>query len=414
MRKSFVLSMVMAPLLTSLVVVGWMGLASNPQIVSPTSSVGNDQTSSDISGVSGGFARATKADIPQLTATKPAKELFDGIRACFPDIKKESYSGFEQKVCYEKLVSAAAVTYSPLDLLNAVKALVADRPDLLSACHDGGHSASSILTGRLWSSTDSYEEQLAAMRTIMIAADDVCQNGYVHGFYDAVGNGKPNDDSFRAAGLVCVEMARPGMDCGHGLGHTAWNATKDFEKAAAICALFEGDLMYYCDDGVIMYVPDVAYRGIGPMNYDAMSPTFSATKYYQDALQVCTWWPKNRRESSDSLRGCWRGIVSGVLWRPISELYKSYDYDEYLTKVQELLPYAEQACIDLGPEGEEYCIKEWPGMVVFIVENEASRVEEVCSAMRKYRQRCMDDTLRQMRENSLQDVEISRRDAANS
>jgi hypothetical protein len=421
MRKLFLLILGLAPLLVSLAVVGWVGSARDlgrpltSVVEAEPSSVGSNLATGDnVAGVSEEYARPTRKDIPLLTATKPAKDLFEKIRACFPDDEKESYNGWKHKRCYEQLVDTAAATYNPVDLINAVKALVADRPDLLSACHDGGHSAAAILTKRFWSSKDSYEKQLADMRVIMAAATDVCQNGYVHGFYDEVGKNQPNDDSFRAAGQVCVEMARYGLDCGHGLGHAAWNATKDFEKAATICALFESEFMYRCDDGVIMYIPDVAYRGIGPMNYDAMSPDFDAEKYYQDAVKICSWWPKERREQADSLRGCWIGIVSGVLWRPISELYKHYEYDEYLTRAQELLPYAEQACIDLGPVGVEYCINEWPGMVVFMVENEASRVEEFCSTMRKYRQLCIEGTRQQMRQNAMFDVEISRRDAADS
>jgi hypothetical protein len=53
-------------------------------------------------------------------------------------------------------------------------------------------------------------------------------------------------------------------------------------------------------------------------------------------------------------------------------------------------------------------------MVVFMVENEASRVEEFCSTMRKYRQLCIEGTRQQMRQNAMFDVEISRRDAADS
>jgi hypothetical protein len=382
-------------------------------VVDPAGGLSTDIAKGDnIAGVSKDYVRPTPKDIPVLTADPDSKRLYESIRACFPDDARESYNTMEQKSCYEDLVDKAAETYNPVALINSVKALVAARPDLLTACHDGGHSASAILTRRFWSSSGTYDEQLSQMRAIMDAADDVCQNGYVHGFYDEIGKNNPNDDSFRAAGQVCLEMQRFGLDCPHGLGHTVWNATKDFEKAAAICGLFPGEMRYGCDDGVIMYIPDEKYRDVGPMNYDATSPGFDPKKFYNDAVKVCTWWPKDRPGDPEPLRGCWRGIVSGILWRPITDLNKHFEYDGYLKPAQELMPYAEQACIDLGPEGEEVCIREWPGMVIFMVENEPSRVEEFCSTMRKYKERCVSDTIAQMAQNKDFDAEISRRDAA--
>lgn len=357
-----------------------------------------------------GFARAGVADIPRLTADPDAKRLYEAIRACFPPTVTEFYDLFDLAPCYERLVIDAANTYEPRDLLNAVKAMVAGRPDVVTACHNGGHSAAKALTLRLWDPSSGYEEQLAQMRSIMSEADDVCQNGYVHGFYDAVGLKSPTEDSFRAAAEVCYEVVSPTVDCGHGLGHSAWYATKDFKKAAAICGLLRGDFKYRCDDGVIMYLPD--YWSTGTSNSawtaDPRSPGFDPDKYFKDAVDVCTWWPATRPGDPEPLKGCWIGVVAGVLWRPISTLIDYGNYKDVAPEAKDLIRRAEAACIEFGPKGEQYCINEWPGMVLYVAQNDADNIKDLCSAMVKYADKCTESSLKQLDYINKTDTETSR------
>jgi hypothetical protein len=388
--------------------------SSNPSEVSQNTgsqeALASDSVNPD--GVAGGadkYRRPVESDIPMLTSTKDSKKLFDSIKDCFTADPSRPNELFDQAPCYEEEVNAAALVMEPHDLLNAVKALVAARPDVLSACHDGGHSAASILTKRLWNPKDSYEEQLKQMRFIMDVADDVCQNGYVHGFYDSLGKNNPNEDSLKAAGQVCYEMARFALDCGHGLGHTAWNSTLDFSKAATVCGMFEAPYRYGCDDGVIMYIPDLPNKDGDIWAYDPTKPEFNAEKFYKDAVDVCSWWPKERGNDPEPLRGCWVGIVSGLLWRPITTLSKYGVYEDYKKEIDSLHKMAEKACMSLGKDGEEYCINEWPGMVIYMVENEPDMVPTFCAPLVKYKERCIKDTLDQMKMNEEFDTEMSRR-----
>ena len=352
--------------------------------------------------------RATAADIPRLTATADSKKLYDAMLECFPPSVSEFFDLFEQAPCYEELVNEAALSYSPKDLINAVKALVAYRPDVLTACHNGGHSAAAALTERIWDPRAPYEDQLDQMRQVMREADDVCQNGYVHGFYDAVGKDDPNEDSFRAAAEVCYEVLSSTVDCGHGLGHSAWYATKDFKEAAMVCGVLKGYLKYRCDDGVIMYLPDYwSLKGTG-WSADPRQASWDEDKFYKDSVEVCSWWPTDRPGDTDPLRGCWVGIVAGVLWRPISTLLNYGNYADVAPEAKRLIRRAEDACAELGPRGEAYCIKEWPGMVLYVAQNNPENIKDLCSAMVRHRDYCTERSLVQLEENLARDSETSR------
>lgn len=353
-------------------------------------------------------ARATPADIARLTATDDSRRLYESIVECFPPTVSEFFELFEHAPCYEDLVNEAARSYSPRDLLNAVKALVAHRPDVLTACHNGGHSAAAILTERIWDPRAPYEVQLSQMRQVMGAADDVCQNGYVHGFYDAIGKDDPNDDSFRAAAEICYEVVSSTVDCGHGLGHSAWYATKDFKKAAMICGVLKDYLKYRCDDGVIMYLPDYWSQAGTDWSADPRKKSWDADKFYKDSVEVCTWWPTDRPNDDDPLRGCWSGIVAGVLWRPITTLIDYGNYKDVATEAKQLVRRAEAACAELGPRGEAYCIKEWPGMVLYVAQNNRDNIKDLCSAMVRHRDFCTERSLLHLEENLDRDTEISR------
>jgi len=354
------------------------------------------------------LVRTTVADIPRLTASAPARILYEKIRACFPPEVTDFFEYFEHAPCYEKLMNEAAESYDPSDLINAVKALVAERPPVLTACHNGGHSASAIMTSRIWDPLADYDTQLKQMRSIMREADDVCQNGYVHGFYDAIGQGKPTEESFRAAAAVCYEVLSPTVDCGHGLGHSAWYATKDFKKASAICSVLKGYLKYRCDDGVIMYLPDVWSEGKGGWTADPRQDLWDADKFYSDAAEVCKWWPQTRPGDDDPLLGCWIGVTGGVLWRPITTLMSYGNYEDVADEAKELVRRAEAVCAEFGPRGEQHCVREWPGMVLYVAQNDVENILDLCSSMRRHEVFCVNKSLAQLEENLARDSETSR------
>jgi hypothetical protein len=419
MRRSLVVAICVSSVVLSSGIVSYVSLSQNSdqdstKIVSeaPVESPldGNSETEnySEEGIVIKEVKRATVEDIPRLTSTPDSKKLYDAIVDCFPDDNAEFFELFEQAPCYEDLVIKAAASYEPKDLLNAVKALVAKKPNVLTACHNGGHSAAAALTKRLWNPKDPYETQLIQMRSVMKEADDVCQNGYVHGFYDAIGQESPNMDSFRAAAEVCYEVQSPTVDCGHGLGHSAWYATQDFLKAAEICGVLKGHFKYRCDDGVLMYLPDYWSKGKAGWTADPRQKAWDVDKFYKDAVEVCSWWPKERAGDPEPTKGCWIGIVAGVLFRPISTLLNYGNYEDIAPEAKELLKRAEAACMEFGEKGEEYCIKEWPGMVLYVAQNDPENIKDLCSAMVKYKERCTVKSLAQLEENLNRDSETSR------
>lgn len=379
-----------------------------------------DESSGASYGLPGGALapenRATKEDIPRLLADPVARKLFDEVRACFPDDQNGFYELFEQAPCYEDLLNAAAAEVDPAVILHVMQALVADRPDVLAACHNGGHSAVAILTKRIWDSSDPYEEQLSQMRRVMQNATDVCQNGYVHGFHDAIGEGKPNMDSFKAIGTICAELGgdEGKIDCGHGLGHSVWYATQDFKKAAEICGMFPDTLKYRCDDGVIMYVPDVWTKELqkktGKTGWaaDPRSDNWDTERYYQSTLDLCRTWPAERHDDPDPRLGCWMGIVSGLLWRPMTTLMNYGNYEDIAAEVKPLVTKSEWVCTELGGRAEETCMKEWSDLVPFVAQNIPKNIEDICSALVKYAQRCRTESLARLAENERRDTELSR------
>lgn len=367
-------------------------------------------------GVSATENRARKEDLPRLLADPAAKRLYDSVRACFPDDNAEFYDLYEQAPCYEALLDTAAGVESPLVVLRVMQALVADRPDLLSACHNGGHSAVSILTSRLWAPSAPYDAQLSQMQGILAEATDVCQNGYVHGFYDAIGKGGPNMDSFKAIGVLCKDLGgiEGRIDCGHGLGHSVWYATKDFNKAATICGMFDSVLKYRCDDGVIMYVPDewsVAYAastGKSGWAADPRSDLWDIDRYYQDSLDFCAKWPASRASDPKPRLGCWTGIVSGLLWRPMTTLLNYGDYEDIAAEVRPMVAKAEWVCMSLGGEAEDVCMTGWDSIIPFVAQNIPKNVEDICSALTKYKEQCLKESIDQLKLNVQEDTELSR------
>lgn len=415
-----ILGLVFAVLVGLVVYAASTGTAQTQTSELGTAPTGTDAGPQESYGLPGGATapenRARKEDIPRLLADPAAKRLFDKVRACFPDNKNGFYDLYEQAPCYESLLNAAAKVDAPLVILRVMQALVADRPDVLSACHNGGHSAVAILTERLWDPTGSYDVQLAQMRDILGEATDVCQNGYVHGFYDAIGKGGPNLDSFKAIGVLCKDLGgiEGRIDCGHGLGHSVWYATKDFSKAAEICGMFESDLKYRCDDGVIMYVADewtkvyASSTGKGGWAADPRSEVWDIDRYYQDSLDLCLEWPESRAGDPNPRLGCWMGIVSGLLWRPMTTLLNYGDYEDVAAEVKPLVTKAEWVCTSLGGEAEEVCMEEWDDLIPFVAQNIPKNVEDICSALVKYEQRCQKESLERLKLNVANDTELSR------
>lgn len=351
--------------------------------------------------------RLAPSDLPEILSNPAVKALFEQIQACFPE-GTTFEDLFEQAPCYEKVISEAANVEDPLTVINAVRALVFTRPDTLTACHNGGHLSASIFTERFWDKDASFDTQLAQLLTIAQHLDDLCQNGFVHGFYDAIGKSKPGPDSFRAAAEVCKRTQVDFIDCGHGLGHTAWYATEDFTEAAAICGLFDDERRYRCDDGVIMYVADVWSQNMDGWSADPRSPYFDPDKFYKDSVDVCNWWPKERAGDPNPLRGCWIGIVASLLFRPISTLRDYGPYEEVASEAKTLARYAEAACMSLPPDGEKACMDEWRGMVLYIASNDVDAISDFCSALVKYAEFCVSESLRQLEVNESKDTEFSR------
>lgn len=354
-----------------------------------------------------GDRRATEADLPVLLADPASKDLFDEIVECFPDGLGEAEL-FDRSPCYEQIVVTAANRLEPLQLLNAVKALVAVRPNVLAACHNGGHKAAVVLTKRSVDLSTPYDVQLTQMRLIMDTADDVCQNGYVHGFYDALGEMRPTETTFRAAAAVCNEIKMRSIDCGHGLGHTAWISTKDVTKAAALCGVFTNEERYRCDDGVIMYYPDLWSQGDENWSADPRSPNFDPATYYRKSVEICDSWPKTRAGDPDPLRGCWIGIVNGLLFRPITTLTEYGDYGDYAREARTLAAHAERACMSLPPRGEEVCMGEWTGSTLYVTKNDPDAIRDFCSLLVKYKDQCTTKALDEAQASKDEDTELGR------
>jgi hypothetical protein len=362
------------------------------------------------------FERPGPGDVEALTADPAVRLLFDEMRACFPDAEANTSVIYEQALCYEPLVVGAARWMHPVDVLTAVNALVADRPDLFAACHNGGHRAAVEFTNRNWDPTASYEDQLRQFNAIIGSANDVCQNGFIHGFYDAVGYARPGLDSFRAAAAICEATSMPLIDCGHGLGHSAWYATGDFEQAARLCGVFTSDLRYRCDDGILMFLPEVWAEPGQQWAADPRHASWDPDAYYRRAGEVCDWWPSEREGDPEPQRGCWVGIAGGVLFRPLSELiiYADNDYFAVRDEMRSYGRKVEEVCASLGEKGEEVCLSEWGGHVLFLTANNADAIVDFCQGLVSHADRCQEQALTQLAEEQKANTESSRNQARRS
>ncbi len=398
------LTYLLAPALLIGVAVGAVTILAAKQDAAPSYLNSGTSTASTDTGATGSASftftkdryRPTVADIPALTAEPQVRQLYTSIRACFDPDATRTTNLYEQAPCYEALIKQASATLEPIEIYNAVNALVAERPDLFAACHTGGHIGAVGLTERIWDPTASYDEQLAQFDRLVGSLNDVCQNGFIHGFYDAIGYAQPGMDSFRAAAEICNRITLPFVDCGHGLGHSAWIATKDTAKAAAICGLFRDDKRYSCDDGVIMYVGDL-WREEG-MSIFPSDREFDAAAYYQRIPGVCDTWPTQRAGDTNPRRGCWAGIVAGLIFRPISTLIIEADNDYFAVAdtMRTLARLGEQACIELGAEGEWECMFAWRSNVMFAAANNEAAIRDFCGALRKHAAYCTELSLTQL------------------
>lgn len=354
-----------------------------------------------------------------LAGDEDARALFTDIRACFRDDRRDQMDLFDQAAdCYEPLVNSAAETIAPRSLLRAVEALLAERGDVFTACHNGGHSAAAIFTERFLDVTATRDVQLEQMRTIMTGVTGLCANGYWHGFYDAIGGANPPMTSFQAAATFCEELHAQNdtsinIDCGHGVGHSAWLSTKDFAAAAEICGVFAVDhLRYSCDDGVIMYLPDVwseEWFGDGRWAANTMSDSWDVDRFYAAAAGVCDWWPDQRAGDPQPRAGCWKGIVGGVLFRPMTNLIDSTSRDYWGVRDQlaDMLLRSEAICASFGPEGADVCFAEWPSFILYLTANDETQVTDLCSALPERAAWCIESTLKQIAYNAATGAEIS-------
>ena len=361
-------------------------------------------------------------DAIELTKEPAAKMLFDEIRACFPDSDKKPNSLSGQALCYtDAIVRAGSTTTKPVDVLHAVRALVAVRPDVFSYCHEGGHTGAGAFMGRWWSNSLSYDEQVQYFTEIFAASQDVCMNGFIHGIYDALGKSSPGVNALKAASAACVQNPNPRIDCGHGFGHTAWLSTLDFAKAAEVCGLFppppspespgnSENLRYRCDDGVVMNIPTELAREDMRWSGDPSDEEFDPEWFYANAAKVCDSWPEVRADDEHPKMGCWFGVVGGLLFKPITLTMDSNNKDYWGSRdlLRKYATLAERACIELGPEGEKVCMAVWAEFVLFITTNEEKAIKDFCAALVKYEDQCVVDSLRLKESDQNWDNELSR------
>jgi hypothetical protein len=350
-------------------------------------------------------------DTPALIAKPAVQSLYEQLRACFPNEETDTSKLYDQAPCYEKQIERAANTLEPNDIYNAVNALVAERPDLFAACHAGGHKAAIVMMDRLWDPTASYDAQLEQFEYIIGSVNDVCQNGFVHGVYDAIGYAHPDAASFQAAAEICRRISMPFIDCGHGLGHSAWLATEDYAEAGKICGLFNDDKRYRCDDGVIMYVGD-QWRENG-MAIFPFETNWDPEAFYERIPSVCATWPNERAGDPNPLRGCWAGVVAGLIFRPISALIINADNDYFAVaeEMRYLARLGEAACIGLGPEGEMVCMDEWRSNIMFAAANDETAIRDFCSALRKHAEFCTELGINQLTSEREMQTESARNEA---
>jgi hypothetical protein len=181
------------------------------------------------------------------------------------------------------------------ETLRAFTSFMEKYPDSIKNCHEPTHALGSVV----WESRGS-----TTLDELFSLGGEACLMGYVHGLLESLAKESPSPDTLKGVFGSCERSyAATGREqlCYDGVGHAAWSAYKDVEKAVAVCvAAGAATDRRSCETGIMMQIFKPAHLEASMI----LSPDL------REAVDLCNTWPViETKDGSDPARGCWDGVA---------------------------------------------------------------------------------------------------------
>ena len=285
----------------------------------------------------------------------------------------------ESEKCIFDVMVAAGDAGQLVEMQDALSAQILLTPPLFDACHNAGHKAGQ----RVFALSGDIQKLL------MENTSTTCQYGIGHGLLDGFAASSPTDAEFQAAADACVALRKSGNQpafafCSDGLGHAAWESTKELSGAVSRCAMVtEDEGRSACAEGVIMQIYEPA--GFLPSEDIAEAP--------EQLPAMCRDWPT---DDPDLHHGCNSGagyIYTRPAWK-LSFAWRTQNGEEALPSPQaaqmvQHMKWATDMCRKhTGKEAKSSCLWSISQQTPHVVYQDKELTDLVCGLQGEWASRC--------------------------
>lgn len=285
----------------------------------------------------------------------------------------------ESEKCIFEVMVAASDSGQLVEMQEALSAQILLTPPLFGACHNAGHKA-----GQHAFATSGDIRKLLLQNT-----STTCQYGIGHGLLDGFAASSPTDDQFQTAADACVDILDEGNHaafafCTDGLGHAAWESTKDVKGAVDRCAMIsEGEGRAACAEGVIMQIYEPA--GFLPSEDIAEAP--------EQLPDMCRDWPTT---DADLRYGCNSG-AGYIYTRPAWKLAVAWQTQNgkvplaasEAVKMIEHMEWAANMCRKHeGKDDRSSCLRSMSQQTPHVVYLDKKLTQQICAMQGEWASRC--------------------------
>ncbi len=230
-------------------------------------------------------------------------------------------------------------------------------------CHDAGHEAGYKLLTK-----DMINESVVVLA---LNEDNACDNGFIHGLFDAVGNKEGiTVENWWDLAKGCnnlLEISQRNL-CGDGSGHGAFQLTHDIVTALTLCANHPSSYTKdACMQGVFMQI-------VRPDHDQNYPPVIDPSELESKWLPLCKSLQKENL-NKDFAYNC-EIILSKLLAHQMTANTINWGRDNGIhdQKIQNYLkkaaPNAIKQCDKLSAETMQYCQEDLALMSIYISQNQ--------------------------------------------
>jgi hypothetical protein len=289
-------------------------------------------------------------------------ELYETMVACFPgrETNPSLDDLFRARLeCWDPFaIEASSRVPDPTDLFAAIYAMNVSRPDVYTVCHNGSHKIGKITLDRAVAKHGLDE---AVLQHLISAGRTSCMGGLVHGVLDAVGFMTSEVEVFAKVIRACMNSSEDAVGyCGDAVGHAAWDAFYDIDKAAEACSHFPTQMSRFeCSEGVLMRMYQ-RNEALDTDWYNGSIELEEVPRWNREVAELCRQWPSTpfpAAPGENPQLGCFSGSIY-TMFQPLYHLLKQGqgDHTEVFDEMSLVLDLIIETCQSYGPGGEEVCL----------------------------------------------------------